>query len=549
MSVHTMPDTSFRWKWTVPSYVILLFVVLVATYVRLNHLSMPFERDEGEYAYAARLILQGIPPFQEVYNMKMPGIYFTYAVLMAFFGETVEGVRLGLVFANLLTAIILYLMFSRLYPSFVACVATGSFLILSLTPKLQGISANAEHFVILPALVGIYFLILSIHRKRAWLSFLSGIMLGTAFVIKQHGLAFVLFGFLYLAYGLATESDGRTGRIILTLFCFGLACLLPFLCVLVLILSHGVFDRFWFWTFVYAGHYMTMTAFLKGFQWLRLLMSHLVSSAPIPWILCFAGLISLLSYRSSPQQKTFALGFLLFSFVAVSPGFYYRPHYFIMLLPAISLLGGIALEHLRQAFQGSLHPRWRGIGGVAALFLLFISLGHSIYLNRDAFFSMSSAQLLRSSYGMNPFLEAVEIARFIEARSRPEERIAVVGSEPEIYFYAKRRAATGYMYTYPLTENHPYAERMQREMISQIEGAMPRFLVLVGNPFSWSVTPASPQVIFEWLNRFVMEHYTLVCTADTFSGGRTIYARDEEAMKYKKGSQFWIDVFERKKKL
>jgi hypothetical protein len=34
---------------------------------------MPLERDEGEYAYAGPLILQGIPPYQIAYNMKLPG--------------------------------------------------------------------------------------------------------------------------------------------------------------------------------------------------------------------------------------------------------------------------------------------------------------------------------------------------------------------------------------------------------------------------------------------------------------------------------------------
>lgn len=35
----------------------------------------PLERDEGEYAYAGQLMLQGIPPYQLAYNMKLPGTY------------------------------------------------------------------------------------------------------------------------------------------------------------------------------------------------------------------------------------------------------------------------------------------------------------------------------------------------------------------------------------------------------------------------------------------------------------------------------------------
>jgi hypothetical protein len=75
---------------------ILLFVV----FVRVRLLPVPLERDEGEFAYAGQLILQGIPPYQLVYNVKLPGIYAAYALLMAVFGQTPSGIHLGLLFVK-----------------------------------------------------------------------------------------------------------------------------------------------------------------------------------------------------------------------------------------------------------------------------------------------------------------------------------------------------------------------------------------------------------------------------------------------------------------
>ena len=63
--------------------------------------------------------------------------------------------------------------------------------------------------------------------------------------------------------------------------------------------------------------------------------------------------------------------------------------------------------------------------------------------------------------------------------------MAVIGSEPEIYFYARRRAATGYIYMYPLMEPHPFARRMQEDMIAELEREAPRFMVLVNVDTSW----------------------------------------------------------------
>jgi len=46
-----------------------------------------------------------------------------------------------------------------------------------------------------------------------------------------------------------------------------------------------------------------------------------------------------------------------------------------------------------------------------------------------------------------------------------------IGSEPEIYFYAQRHSATGYIYTYALMEEHKYAHAMPEEMEREIEQA------------------------------------------------------------------------------
>jgi len=52
----------------------MLALVLVFTAaVRFRMLDAPLERDEGEYAYAGQLMLEGVPPYLAAYNMKFPG--------------------------------------------------------------------------------------------------------------------------------------------------------------------------------------------------------------------------------------------------------------------------------------------------------------------------------------------------------------------------------------------------------------------------------------------------------------------------------------------
>ena len=76
--------------------VIVAVVVIVIALIRLRLADAPIERDEGEYAYAGQLILDGVPPYAVVYNMKFPGTYYAYSLVLALFGQSSWGVHAGL---------------------------------------------------------------------------------------------------------------------------------------------------------------------------------------------------------------------------------------------------------------------------------------------------------------------------------------------------------------------------------------------------------------------------------------------------------------------
>src|SRR5207245_10754981 len=138
-----------------------------------------------------------------------------------------------------------------------------------------------------------------------------------------------------------------------------------------------------------------------------------------------------------------------------------------------------------------------------------------------------------------------ERARYRRARTAEGERIAVIGSEPEIYFYAGRRGATGYIYMYPLMEDQPYAARMQHQMIDEIEAARPRFVVLVNASASWNVRPQSDRTLFEWWARYA-QHFDRVGVVGIVSDRLTTYAWGAEAAGYVPKSLVWGAGFERK---
>src|SRR5271166_4991838 len=188
-------------------YGLLLLVVLLFALVRFRLREIPLERDEGEYAYAGQLILQGIPPYQLAYTMKLPGTAAAYSLILAALGQTPSAVHTGLIFVNAASALLVFFLASRLFGHLAGAVACASYALLSANPAGLGLAGHASHFVVLPALAGVVLLLDAIESDRIWLFFCSGLLLGVAFVMKQPGIFFLLFGGTYLLQDRLRSQD------------------------------------------------------------------------------------------------------------------------------------------------------------------------------------------------------------------------------------------------------------------------------------------------------------------------------------------------------
>ena len=144
-------------------------------------------------------------------------------------------------------------------------------------------------------------------------------------------------------------------------------------------------------------------------------------------------------------------------------------------------------------------------------------------------------------YNGNPFVECPLIAKYLKEHMTADETVAVLGSEPEIFFDAQRKSATGYIYTYGLMESQPLAESMQKEMIAEIETSKPRFIIVVDVYFSWLYRPDSKFLIQEWANRYLRENYDVVGIVEQSSSEMPIEHWDESGASVTPQFQ-WIKI-------
>jgi hypothetical protein len=524
----------------------LLLILTVVTAIRIRLLEMPLERDEGEYAYAGQLLLHGKPPYQEVYSMKWPGTYVAYALIMAVFGETVGGIHAGLILVNLATAAMVFLLARRICGAAAGTVAAGTYALLAVNPATVGLAAHATHFVVLPALIGIILVQnLNDHTSLARI-FLAGLCLGIAVLMKQSGAAFGAFAAVWV---LKCELSQRVrwGRLVLRLGCLGFGGAVPLILTCLILKLMGVFDRFWLWTFQYAGAYVSMVAMAQGVKTLAAAAGDQFQAAPGLWGLAVLGLGLLFCERSLARWRFFVTGLSVFSFLAVCPGWYFRGHYFIQLLPAAGLLAAVAF-HVASGFLARLRS---SLPLATLLVLLFAAPAVSMLIRwSDICFRQTPAEACRAMYGTNPFPEAVDVGRYLAAHCPPEARIAVIGSEPEILFYSRRRSATGYIYTYPLLEPQPYAAAMRGAMIQEVESARPEYVIYVNVRSSWVQSTASiSPVLFDWFDRYQQDQLQLVGLVEIPADGQAVYRwfdPPETKASVQTAAESWLAIFQRR---
>jgi 4-amino-4-deoxy-L-arabinose transferase-like glycosyltransferase len=232
----------------------LLFGVTVAVvlFARIRLLGLPLERDEGEYAYTGQLLLGGIAPYKLAYSMKFPGTAGVYAPLMSIFGESTNGIHLGLILINLLTAGLILFLGRELLGELGGIAAASAYCVLSLMPNVLGLAAHATHFVVMFSVAGSYVLQRALGRRSNILIAASGCLFGFALLMKQPGLFFVLFGAGYLI-SLDWRAQLPAREIAFRNLAFWAGACAPFLITCLALWNAGVFEKFWFWTIKYAG--------------------------------------------------------------------------------------------------------------------------------------------------------------------------------------------------------------------------------------------------------------------------------------------------------
>jgi hypothetical protein len=493
----------------------------------LQILLMSFGRDQGIYAVVANGLLHGKMPYRDLWDFKPPGIYFVYALAQAVFGRSMLAPRL-LEVAGLLGMVVAFRSLAGTFFGLQRVGIIGGALAALIHAQLGfWHTGQPEAF---GGFLTAYAVVLTVsdpNRRRAWIAWAgAGALFGFAFLLKPP----LGGGALVCAAYLAQREYRRTSRRLAALWpvlVVGLASLVPIGAVLLWFKLRGAWPAL-YWTFIHFTPGYTRlgwhqqgaaSAFYYGLEEAFFHFSALAAF----------GVIAALVIRPTHTREREGL-FLLFGIISVHiagiamQGKFFQYHYSAT-LPLIAFIAGLGLYKLwRRCLPG-------GAGGMIAFasFLVVAALMRTAVRDLPGSFwwrSMVRMEYLlgKTSYSSRELLDHElyyvadynldadrRVAMDIAQNTPKNAHIYVWGFEPVIYWIARRKPSSRFIYNVPqrVTWQRWYA---RQQLMQDLERHPPDVIVVEKNDvFSWVTgdrrDSARALETFPELQELIEEHY------------------------------------------
>ncbi|MCA9943416.1 MAG: glycosyltransferase family 39 protein [Anaerolineales bacterium] len=449
----------------------LFVVLLLAILLRLPALDMLIDNDGGARAYHARLILAGEPLYGTHHTgHHLPAIYYTYATAMALFGDSAWAIQFFLLLWTIPTVYFLYLLALELTEDGgTAVLAALIYAILSAHLQLWGQTAETELFANLFRITAVWLLVVLLKRQKpAWQFVGVGLLAAAAFLFKAVYLSPVAICALALLLGWwQTRQQAGAGRLFWQRalwsgagFVLGITAVAAYFAVL------GLLPRLW-QVFTLVGAYGERSTGLNEEVATGAVRFLLYPLLPL-WGLAVNNaallLFSLAGFLLLLLKRPWRLGLLVLlpvwfvlSFVEAGLKLELFAHYYLLIVPALSLLAAWFLRKLYQDLVGAGRGR---LGTAVFAGLLLVALLVSIFENGTYYRlylhyltgGLSQAQFIEDGWPDfgERLVRATELANYVKQSTEPTDKIYHWSQDVQLYFLAERQSPVDIIWPYDL---------------------------------------------------------------------------------------------------
>jgi hypothetical protein len=488
---------------------------------------MPFVRDEGELVHLGRQILRGAVPYLDVYVQKTPFAFYLLAGVQALCGASVEAIRVATTLWGTLTAVAVFLCARTLFGARAAPWAAAAFCVMSFDQGGIVHAASTEYFMLLWLALGAWLWYAGAARGEAALPLLAGACAGLAYQTKQSG-AFLLLFFAAEAAWRSLVSPGgaalRRGARALALAAAGFAVVLG--ATLAAFAAQGALDAYveatWTRNLAYVAERHDDA--LGTLALLRLVLVRVVRWDVGLWALGAAALAAV-AVRA-PRAPAASAWILLAGALGagIGAGGPYAHYWEPLIVPlALGVGAGCAALAAAVAARGPL-PARAALGVALAAPWLWPAHHAALSLADPA------AALAAASERLPPMGESPAVAAWLAERTQPGEPILVIGSEPQIYWYADRPAASRMIHTYLLTGPYAFARELRARYLHELREHGPRRVLMVDLGTSLSEYPRHAAAFAAEAHAVLAERYVLErAFPDAERGALKLFRRKDAA--------------------
>jgi len=289
---------------------------------------------------------------------------------------------------------------------------------------------------------------------------ITGFLMGIAFLTKQTIITTIFPFFALILLGTKRPKAGIKKLMILVF----LGGFLSILSIFVIFFQSkgGLAD---FYNAVFAYNFLYFFESVPTQQGLSL-FDRLVWLITFPEAITSMLLISLtfsayLVLKEKDKLSIFLFTFLISSLAAVKlGGLREYKHYYVMITPALAITFTYFLFYLRKIIEKKYL--------FLAILIFAITAFLPIVKDYMSYLSKDKKTILSLQYGVDTgvFNEAVTVAAFVKKNTQPNEKILVIGDEPEIYYFSEREPATKFIYLSPLRLKREFFQEFNREIMA-----------------------------------------------------------------------------------
>lgn len=403
-----------------------LALILLTTATRLPALlqNRPID-DEAIYSVVANEIVDGGKPYRDAIERKPPLLFYTYAAVYRIAGKyNWVALHVAALLWTLATMAGLFVIGRALFDTRTGFIAALLYALFQPATSFKNLALNGEVLMNLP-IVWAWAIAFSREGSRVRLRlFISGVLSSMGFLLKQPAaIAAIPLG-IYLLLSAYRESRGLTNRECIarfTIFCAGFWLTLG--ATVLFLQREGILRDAIYWTISdHAAPHLFVDRFVRNSA------TFAVASLPL-WL----GAACARRFWKQRRAEWIALVLLaVASALGAAAGGRFYSHYYIQLLPPLTLLAAPVYNNVWSAAHVPRVYVWRGIACIWLALTLVV-------------FPLAIADQLAAARHFT------KTGRYLAAHHRPNERLFVWGQNPEIYLEAQMRPASRYITSFALT--------------------------------------------------------------------------------------------------